>query len=83
MVVAYRALDEGEKGMSEMIVPENFPERFGRIEQRIEDLWEMHNGKGCASQQRLGAKVDGLFLAGTIVTTGFCAWMAWLTLQTI
>jgi len=62
-----------------MELPENFSERFGRIEQRLDDIWSTHTTNGCASNQKLYAKVDGLFLAGTIVTTAGCAWLAWLT----
>jgi len=66
-----------------MELPENFSERFGRIEQRLDDIWTMHTTNGCASHQKLSSRVDGVFLAGAIVTAGFCGWIGWLTLTLI
>ncbi len=62
-------------------VPNDFTERFAKVEQMVEDLHAGWNNGGSPAAQRLRARVDGLFLSASIVVLGFAGWLGWLTLQ--
>ena len=67
--------------MAHMDAPENFVERFAAMETKIDHIYKGWNNGGSPAAQRLRARVDGLFLAASIVVLGFAGWLGWLTLQ--
>jgi hypothetical protein len=64
-----------------MEMPENFVERFARLELLVTEVWEITTGEGCANHRILSSRVTGIWTTGAIVVTGLVGWLTWITLQ--
>ena len=64
-----------------MDVPDDFGERFIKVESQVDDMHAAWNNGGSPGAQRISTRVDGLVLCASVVVLGFCGWLGWLTLQ--